>query len=162
FEEPIVLGGFPFARVAVVNDPAAIRKVLVEDPADFRKSALERRILTARLREGLVAADGEQWASQRRMLAPFFGRKMLTQFASATAGAGTTLIERWRRRASDEALECKTEMAALALDCLMRSVFHDGLGHDHDAMCASARDYFAAAGRIDLFDAIGLPDSVPR
>jgi hypothetical protein len=65
FDEPIVMGGFPFARVAVVCEPAAIRKVLVEDPADFRKSALERRILSARLRDGLVAADGEQWASQR-------------------------------------------------------------------------------------------------
>jgi cytochrome P450 len=31
FNEPVVLGGFPFARVAVVNDPAAIRQVLVED-----------------------------------------------------------------------------------------------------------------------------------
>ena len=28
FEQPIVLGGFPFGRVALVSDPAAIRKVL--------------------------------------------------------------------------------------------------------------------------------------
>jgi cytochrome P450 len=162
FERPIVMGGFPFARVAVVSEPAAIRKALVENPGDYRKSALERRILTTRLREGLVAADGEQWASQRRMLAPFFGRKMLIQFAPAMAGAVAALIARWRKRAYGDALECKTEMAALALDCLMLSIFHDGLGHDHDAMGASARDYFAAAGRIDPFDAIGLPDAVPR
>ncbi|HWX72913.1 MAG TPA: cytochrome P450, partial [Xanthobacteraceae bacterium] len=25
FEQPIVLGGFPFARVALISDPAAIR-----------------------------------------------------------------------------------------------------------------------------------------
>src|SRR5436190_13304459 len=42
------------------------------------------------------------------------------------------------------------------------AIFHDGLGHDHDAMCAAARDYFAAAGRIDPCDVIGLPDAVPR
>lgn len=40
FEQPIVLGGFPFGRVALVSDPAAIRKVLVENPHDYRKSAL--------------------------------------------------------------------------------------------------------------------------
>ncbi len=161
FDEPIVMGGFPFARVAVVSEPAAVRKVLVEDPADFRKSALERRILSARLRDGLVAADGEQWASQRRMLAPFFGRKMLMQFAPAMAGAAAAVIERWRRSAG-EVLECKAEMSALALDALMRSIFHDGLGSDHAAMRAAAADYFAAAGRIDPFDVIGLPDVLPR
>jgi len=161
FDEPIVMGGIPFARVAVVSEPAAIRKILVEEPAAFRKSALERRILSPRLREGLVAADGEQWESQRRMLAPFFGRKMLVRFAPAMAGAAATVVERWRRSAG-EALECKAEMSALALDALMRSIFHDGLGSDHATMCAAAHTYFAAAGRIDPFDVIGLPDFLPR
>src|SRR5690349_17720874 len=54
FEEPIVLGGFPFARVAVVSDPGAIREILVENLTDYSKSALERRILSSRLRAGLV------------------------------------------------------------------------------------------------------------
>ena len=44
FDEPIVMGGFPFARVAVVCELAAIRKILVEDPADFRKSERRRRL----------------------------------------------------------------------------------------------------------------------
>jgi len=87
FEERIVVGGFPFGRVVLVSDPAAIRKVLVENSADYRKSALERRILSARLRNGLVAVEGEQWLSQRRTLAPLVGRKMMTQFAPALAGA---------------------------------------------------------------------------
>src|ERR1700736_5935629 len=91
FEKPMVEGGFPFARVAVVSDPAAIRKVLVENPADYRKSALERRILSARLRNGLVAVDDEQWRSQRRTLAPWFGRKMVLRFAPAMAAAAAAL-----------------------------------------------------------------------
>ena len=45
FEEPIVLGGFPFMRYAVVSDPAAIRKILIEDHSAYRKSAIERRVL---------------------------------------------------------------------------------------------------------------------
>src|SRR5947209_17297348 len=73
FEQPIVHGGLPFARIAVVSDPAAIRRVLVEHPGRYRKSALERRILSSRLRNGLVAVEGEKWESQRRTLAPVFG-----------------------------------------------------------------------------------------
>jgi cytochrome P450 len=162
FEQPIVLGGFPFARVAVVSDPAAIRKVLVENPHDYHKSALERRILSARLRNGLVAVDGERWSSQRRTLAPLFGRKMVTQFAPAMAGAAAALVERWRNRRGDDALDCKTEMSALALDGLMRSIFPQSLGGDSEAMRTAMGNFFAAAGRIDPFDVIGLPDFVPR
>jgi len=40
FEEPIVLGGFPFASVAVVSDPAAVRQILVEDQSGYRKARL--------------------------------------------------------------------------------------------------------------------------
>ena len=43
----------------LVSEPAAIRKVLVENCHDYRKSALERRILSPRLRSGLVALEGE-------------------------------------------------------------------------------------------------------
>src|ERR1700734_1541035 len=58
FEQPIVLGGYPFARVAVVNDPTAIRQILVENQSAYRKSAIERRVLSARMRNGLVTVDG--------------------------------------------------------------------------------------------------------
>jgi cytochrome P450 len=162
FETPIVEGGFPFARVAVVSDPAAIRKVLVENPADYRKSALERRILSARLRNGLVAVDDEQWRSQRRTLAPWFGRKMVLRFAPAMAAAAAALVERWRDRADNNVLDLRSEMSRLTLDGLVRTIFSDGLGGDPEAVRESMATFFATAGRIDPFDIIGLPDFVPR
>ena len=165
FQEPIVVGGFPFARVAVLSDPTAIRKVLVENPNAYRKGVLERRILSARLRNGLAAADGEQWASQRRTLAPLFGRKTVIELAPAVAETAATLVERWRNRSRGDALDIldiKIEMDALALDVLTRSIFHAGLGGDPEAVHTAMVTFFAAAGRIDLFDLIGLPDVVPR
>ena len=162
FKQPIVLGGFPFARVAVLNDPTAIRKVLVENPNAYHKSMLERRILSARLRNGLAAVDGEQWAGQRRTLAPLFGRKTVMQFAPAMAGAAAALVERWGNRRLGDVVDIKIEMNALAFDVLTRSIFHAGLGGDPEAVRAAMMAFFAAAGHIDLFDLIGLPDAVPR
>jgi hypothetical protein len=60
-----VTGGFPFARVAVVSEPAAVRQVLVEDQEVYCKSAIERRVLAVRMRDGLVTVSGERSASQR-------------------------------------------------------------------------------------------------
>jgi cytochrome P450 len=162
FEEPIVSGGFPFGRVAVVSEPAAIRKVLVENSHDYRKSALERRILSPRLRNGLVAVDAEQWSVQRRTLAPLFTRKALSQLAPAMADAAAALVARWRDRPHSSLLDVKTEMSALALDGLVRSIFHEGIAGDAQAMRAAMVTFFESAGRIDPFDVIGLPDFIPR
>ena len=162
FEEPIVLGGFPFGRVAVVNEPAAIRKVLVENSHDYRKSALERRILSPRLRNGLVAVDAEQWSVQRRTLAPLFTRKALSQLAPAMVDAAAALVARWRDRPQGSLLDVKTEMSALALDGLVRSIFHEGIAGDAQAMRTAMVTFFESAGHIDPFDVIGLPDFIPR
>lgn len=162
FEEPIVVGGFPFGRVAVVSEPAAIRKVLVENAANYRKSALQRRILSPRLREGLVAVEGEQWHRQRRTLAPLFGRKMVMRLAPAMANATAALLERWSHRQQDDIVDIAGEMSRLTLDALVRSVFSDRLGGDPEMMGAAMTTYFEVAGSIDPFDVIGLPDFVPR
>jgi cytochrome P450 len=162
FEEPIVFGGFPFGRVAVVSEPTAIRKVLVENSANYRKSALQRRILSARLRDGLVAVEAEQWNRQRRTLAPLFGRKMVMRFAPAMASAAAALIERWYRRQEDGPMDISEEMSRLTLDALVRTVFSDGLGGDPETMRSAMTTYFKAIGSIDPFDVVGLPDVVPR
>ena len=162
FDEPIVIGGFPFGRVAVVSEPAVIRKVLVENSANYRKSALQRRILSAHLRDGLVAAEGEQWQRQRRALAPLFGRKMVMRFAPAMASAAAALVERWYRRQEDGPMDITEETSRLTVDALVRTVFSNGLGGDPETMHMALTTCFKAIGSIDPFDVLGLPDFVPR
>ena len=161
FEQPIVLGGFPFARVAVVSDPAAIRQVLVEDQSAYCKSAIERRVLAARMPNGLVTVDGEHWHRLRRLLAPMFGRKMTAGFAPAMTRVAAALVQRLQSRPDGSVWEIKTEMSRVALDALIGCIFSDGLG-DPEAIRAAATLYFATSGGIDPFDVIGLPDFVPR
>jgi len=144
-----------------VSDPPAIRKVLVEEPQAYCKSAFERRILSPRLRDGLSAVDGEQWASQRRTLGPLLARKALMQIAQAMVDVAATLVERWRNR-GDQPFDLKAEMSSFALDALLSSVFHEGLGTDPESMRRAMLTFFATAGRIDPFDIIGVPDFIPR
>ena len=109
-----MLGGFPFARVAVVSDPAAIRQVLVEDQAAYCKSAIERRVLASRMPNGLVTVDGEHWHRLRRLLAPMFGRKMTAGFGSAMARVADALVERLQSRPDGSVWEIKSEMSRVA------------------------------------------------
>src|SRR5205085_364093 len=117
--------------------------------------------LSARLRNGLASVEGEQWARQRRTLGTLFGRKAVMQLAPAMASAAAALIERWRDR-GNEPFGIKAEMSALALDGLLRSIFHEGLGTDPETMRRAMLTFFATTGRIDPFDIIGVPDFIPR
>src|SRR5438105_3195852 len=53
FEKEVVPVGLPFGRVLVVNQPDAIRRVLIENQSNYQKDTLQRRVLSAGLGEGL-------------------------------------------------------------------------------------------------------------
>lgn len=83
FEKLVVAGGLPVGHAVIINHPAAIRRVLLENAANYRKDALQRRVLSAGLGEGLLSAEGLQWRAQRRTVAALFARRTITQFAPA-------------------------------------------------------------------------------
>src|ERR1700741_5296541 len=57
FREPISRVGLPTGQVFVLNDPAAIKHVLVDNVANYQKDPLQRRVLSAGLSEGLLSAE---------------------------------------------------------------------------------------------------------
>jgi len=162
FEEPIVMQKAPFGQVAVVSDPAAIRRVLIENFDNYKKDSLQRRILGAAMRDGLLTSEGERWREQRRALAQIFSRRMVTSFAPAVVDAVESVAGRWRSAPDGATHDIALEMGRLTLDVLVRTVFSDGFGEDPDTMRAAMQRYFEAIGRIDPFDILGLPDIAPR
>ena len=162
FEKPIVTNGLAFARVVVVNDPSAIRQVLLENTANYRKDTLTLRILSAGLTNGLLTAEGEQWRVQRRTLAPMFTRRTVMNFAPAMAEAAAALVARWDQLPNGAIVDVAAEVTRVTLDVLRRTIFSDGLGSDPEEFRAVMATYFNTIGRIDPFDVLNLPDFVPR
>jgi cytochrome P450 len=161
FERPIVSGGLPIGHVVVVNEPAAIRRVLLDNAANYRKDSLQRRVLSAGLGEGLLSAEGEQWRAQRRTLAPLFAARRVLEFAPAMLQAADALIARWRG-CDGATLDVAAEMARVTLDVLERTIFSDGLGRDAEEVRLSMVTYLNVIGRIDALDVLGVPAFVPR
>ena len=162
FERPIVTGGLLIGEVAVVSDPAAIRRVLLENVANYRKDSLQRRMLSAVLRDGLLTVEADQWRSQRRTLAPLFAKRCVMSFAPAMVGAADALVRRWQERGNGRVIDVSAEVTEVTLDVLERTIFSDGLGGDRQDVRTAMRTYFDTIGRIDPFDVLGLPDFVPR
>jgi cytochrome P450 len=161
FEEPIVTVKLPFGEAVLVHEPKAVRRVLVENSANYRKDWLQRRVLSAGLNEGLLSAEGEQWQMQRRTLAPLFTPKTVMSFAPAMLGAAAALIERWTE-ADGSSVDIAGDMTRLTLDVLERTIFSQGLGRDVDQFRTAMTVYLNAIGRIGPLDLFGVPDYVPR
>jgi cytochrome P450 len=148
-------------RVAVVSDPGAIRRVLLENCDNYQKDWLQRRVLSAGLTGGLLTAEAEQWRMQRRALAPLFARKTVLAFSLAMQAAAEELVERLASRAG-QVVDIAVEATRLTLDVLERTIFCDGLGRDTEAVRLAMKSYFETLGRIDPFDMLGIPEMVPR
>jgi len=161
FEKPIVMGGLSIGRVALVSDPAAIRRVLMDNNQNYHKDWLQQRVLSAGLTNGLLTAEGQQWRTQRRALAPLFARRTVLSFSAAMIDAAAALVERLRLR-DGQIEDMAVEATRLTLEVLERTMFSDGLGRSPEDIRVAMKHYFEAIGRLDPFDVLGLPNVVPR
>ena len=162
FEQPTVAGGLPVGHVLLVHEPNAIRRVLLDNAANYRKDRLQRRVLSAGLNEGLLSAEGEQWRSQRRVLAPMFARRTVMEFTPAMIGAAEVLIKRWSGLGDHATIDVAAEMARLTLEVLERTIFSDGFESDAEDIRTAMVTYFNTIGKISPLDLLGVPDFVPR
>jgi cytochrome P450 len=161
FSEPIVAGEGILGRITVISEPAAVRRVLVDNAANYRKDDLTRRVLAPGLGQGLFTAEGEDWKLQRRTLAPLFAPRHVAGFFPAMAEAGERLVRRWRRH-EGRILDVSLEMTRVTLDVLERTIFTQGVARDPDALGRAITRYFEALGPIDPLDVFGFPDWIPR
>lgn len=161
FEKPVVMGGLSIGRVALVNDPPAIRRVLMENSQNYQKDWLQRRVLSAGLNNGLLTAEGHQWRVQRRALAPLFARRTVLSFTQAMLDAAAGLVERLRAH-EDRTDDMAVEVTRVTLEVLERTMFSDGLGRNTEDIRLAMKHYFEAIGTLDPFDVLGLPAAVPR
>jgi cytochrome P450 len=162
FERPIVAGGLPIGHVLLVHEPSAIRHVLLDNAANYRKDHLQRRVLSAGLSEGLLSAEGEHWRLQRRVLAPMFARKTVMDFTAAMMAVAMVLISRWSSLGNGAAVDVAAEMARVTLEVLERTIFSDGFGSDAETIRIAMATYFTTIGKISPLDILGVPDFVPR
>ena len=161
FEQPIVVSGLSMGRVAVVSDPKAIRRVLLENCDNYQKDWLQRRVLSAGLTGGLLTAESQSWRVQRRAIAPLFARKTVMNFSAAMIDAASRLVERLAQ-CEGQVTDLAVEATRVTLEVLERTIFSDGLGRDAEDIRVAMKKYFETIGRIDPFDMLGVPGVIPR
>jgi cytochrome P450 len=162
FEELVITGDGALGRMTVVNDPAVIRHILLDNAANYRKDDLQIRILAPGLGRGLVTAEGDEWRLQRRTIAPIFTPRHVAGFFPAMIESAERLVRRWQRRPNGRVVDASLEMTRVTLDVLERTIFTQGVPQDPDALGRAITRYFNSLGRVDPLDIFGFPDWIPR
>jgi cytochrome P450 len=110
-------------RSWLVNDPAGIKRVLIDKVANYPKMPIEQRAFRALFGEGLLSADGETWRRHRRIMAPSFDPRSVAGYAEAMVDASTTFAGEWGRLEDGAQVDASADMTRLTLEIISRSMF---------------------------------------
>jgi cytochrome P450 len=162
FVRPFSIGRSVLGLRGAAHDPAAVRHVFLDNAANFRKDALQLRVLSPGLGNGLLTADGDAWRLQRRSLAPLFSPRQVAEFAPAMQRVAAATVDRLGRRRDGAVADIGELMSRMTLEVLEQTLFSQGLGREPSAFQKAVTGYFNSFGRLDLLDLIGAPAFLPR
>lgn len=149
----------PFFRSYVCNDPALVRRVLEERPADFPKSERLREGLAPLLGRSVFVTNGADWQRQRRIIDPAFEGGRLREAFPAMRAAGEAAVARLQPGVA----EVEALMSHAAADVIFRTLFSIPI---EDAVAAAVfsafRDYQRSQPLLNLAAFLPLPRWMPR
>lgn len=148
-------------RWHMVMDPGALKRMLLERLDDYPKSVVTKNLLRPAIGESLFIAEGAHWRWQRRTAAPVFSHRNVMNLAPVMSSAAERCAERVRA-AGPRAVNFLDEMVTTTFDVISDVTFSGDEGFDRDAVHGAIDAYISEAGKISLFDILGMPDWVPR
>ena len=148
FERPVSIGRSVLGLRGAVHDPVAVRRIFLDNAANYRKDDLQLRVLRPGLGSGLLTSEGEDWRMQRRALAPLFSRRQVADFAPAMQKVAQAAIERLSPRRDGAVTEVGALMSRMTLEVLEQTLFSQGLGREPSAFQRTVTSYFDTIGRL--------------
>ena len=148
-------------RWHMVMDPGALRRVLLENVDNYPKSLVTKNLLKPAIGNSMFIAEGAEWRWQRRAAAPVFSHRNVMNLAPIMTAAAERSAARIAA-AGPRAIDVAEDMVRTTFDVIADVTFSGDGSFDSGAVHGAIDSYIAEAGKISLFDILGLPDWVPR
>lgn len=125
YDAPITRLRSLVATYLVIADPAGVKRVLVDNVANYPKTALEQRFFSAVFGDGLLSTDGERWRGHRRIMAPAFDPRSVAGYGPIMAATAEAFLARWDALPDGTTVDISDEMTLLTLQIICRTMFSD-------------------------------------
>src|SRR5258707_2344156 len=140
----------------LVTEPAAIKRVLLDNAANYQKTEITRRMLEQGLGRGLITSEGETWRGHRRTMSPAFDHRSIVSYAPIMTGAAQELLVDWSKLGAGAGIDVATAMMEVTLNIISRTMFSS----DSDRIVAimeRGAGRYQAEMRPNMLDFLGLP-----
>ena len=160
YEQDILVGSAFGRKRLLINAPDAIHRVLVENTANYCRTAATIRILRPIIGEGLLLSEGEDWRHQRRTIAPALAPRVVPMLARHVALATQETIAQIAVVAARDPVDILATVQFLALEIAARSMFSLEM-HQYGAPLRRLITRFAASLGRPYFLDLMLPAAIP-
>ncbi len=159
--EQDVLVGSAFGRTRLlINAPDLIHRVLVENTANYCRTAATIRILRPIVGAGLLLSEGEDWRHQRRTIAPALAPRVVPMLARHVALATEETIAQITAVAAHKPVDILATVQFLALEIAARSMFSLEMRQYGPALRGLITRFAGSLGRPYFLDLM-LPAAIP-
>lgn len=142
----------------MVNDPAWVSKILVEEPAKFPKHHMMHRLLEPLLGSSIFTTNGKVWERQRRLVDIAFEKANLKGAFPHMRGAAAEMLARIDEVADGRSFELDPEATYVTADVMFRTILSEELkAEDATAIYQAFLEYQRQAHRIILLRIYRLP-----
>jgi cytochrome P450 len=160
FEEAVVVERTFLGARLVVSDPVLIKWILVDNAKNYVRDSLQQRLLYRVTGQSMLAAEGSDWQTQRKAIAPHFSAKALATYLPDMIATADDAVTNFRC-SGNESFDLGHEMLSLTVDVLGRTVFAGGLNESPATIAASLRRFSDSNGAVEVGDLLGLPPWIP-
>jgi cytochrome P450 len=161
FSADIITQRILWRRMFILNEPGAIRYVLLDNAANYTKSEVGRRLLEPGLGRGLLTSEGETWRRHRRIMAPSFDPRSVTGYAPIMIEVTQGLLEGWDALADGSELDAAAAMMHLTLHIISKAMFSSDSDEIVEAVEGGVNQYQTLV-RPSLLDLLHFPQWFAR
>jgi cytochrome P450 len=146
-------------RIYFINDAEYVKRILLDNVANYPKSVTFRNNLRPFLGDGLLISEGEFWKRQRRLMQPAFHLRRLKALAEAMADAAARMAGGWRNGAI---LDVMAAMNAVTMEIVANTLFGADVSGEIDEVAEAMAVLQEETGRVRPSAFFELPEFLVR
>jgi cytochrome P450 len=156
YEHDVVANKILGRHVFLVNEPAAIKRVLLDNVANYEKTEITRRILEPGLGKGLITLEGDTWKAHRRTMSPAFDLRSVASYTPIMTAAAEELVAEWSALDPNTGVDVSDSMMEVTLKIISRTMFSSD-SDDIMSIMGHAAGRYQATVRPNILDLLRVP-----
>lgn len=157
FSADIVTNRILWRRTFIINEPSAIRHVLLDNATNYTKSEVSRRLREPGLGRGLLTSEGETWRRHRRIMAPAFDPRGIAGYAPIMTDVTEALLANWDELPAPRQVDVAAAMMHATLHIISRAMFSSDSDEIVDVVENGVNQYQTTV-RPRLLDLLHFPE----